>query len=67
MVTIYYNDDQYFSLDELQIAIPDSWQMPSLGEYISEDGSVLESPPLNSPIVIKKLSELLLERVEGFQ
>jgi len=67
VTTIYMNEDPYASLDDLKAAIPEAWDMPPLGAYIDEDGTVTPRPPLNQKIKIKKLSELLLARVEGYQ
>ncbi len=39
MKIVYYSDDQYCTLQDVQTIIPDAWIVPAMGEYISEDGA----------------------------
>ena len=64
---IYFCDDSQATLWDLRIAIPDAWQMPDMGQYIDEHGSVTARPPFNEKLIIRPLSQMLAERVENYR
>jgi len=67
VTTIYYMDEQYCSLDELQMGISGVWTMPEMGTYFDDNGTIEDTPPFDKKIRIQKVSELLLERIPGYQ
>ncbi len=65
--TIYYNDDPWFSLEELKAVLPAHWELPEPGFFLDEDGCSNSLPPFGKEIVIKNLSEILPEFTEDSQ
>ena len=67
MVTLYFSDEQYCSLEDVQEVIPDAWHLPPLGTYMDKEGRVMARPPHNIDLRIESLSQLLLDNVEGYE